>query len=88
MLRSEFDTRAAGTWDETAQTRTTTVCAHRAVGRDLTQHVQDNEIVEVTSPHDNPVTPRQPLHQGPFRPPARTEPGLMRTWDESRNDAR
>jgi predicted molibdopterin-dependent oxidoreductase YjgC len=26
------------------------------VGRSLTPHVQDNEIVEVTSPHDSPVT--------------------------------
>jgi predicted molibdopterin-dependent oxidoreductase YjgC len=26
------------------------------VGRNPTLHVQDNEIVEVTSPHDNPVT--------------------------------
>lgn len=25
-------------------------------GRNLTLHVQENEIVEVTSPHDNPVT--------------------------------
>jgi predicted molibdopterin-dependent oxidoreductase YjgC len=47
---------AAGTWDEAWQSRTTTVCAYRGVGRSLTPHVQDNEIVEVTSPHDSPVT--------------------------------
>lgn len=33
-----------------------TVCAYCGVGCDLTLHVQDNEIVKVTSPHDNPVT--------------------------------
>ncbi|MEU7336164.1 2Fe-2S iron-sulfur cluster-binding protein [Streptomyces sp. NPDC007074] len=55
-FRSEFDMRAAGTWDESAQTATTTVCAYCGVGCNLTLHVQDNEIVKVTSPHDNPVT--------------------------------
>ncbi|MCT9083398.1 2Fe-2S iron-sulfur cluster-binding protein, partial [Streptomyces fulvoviolaceus] len=55
-FRSEFDMRAAGTWDESAQTATATVCAHCEVGCTLTLHVQDNEIVKVTSPHDNPVT--------------------------------
>ncbi len=34
----------------------TTVRAHCGVGRNLTLHVQDNDIVKVTSPHDNPVT--------------------------------
>ena len=55
-FKSEFDMRAAGTWDESAQTETTTVCAYCGVGCNLTLHVQDNEIVKVTSPHDNPVT--------------------------------
>jgi predicted molibdopterin-dependent oxidoreductase YjgC len=53
---SEFTMRAAGTWDESRQTRTTTICAYCGVGCNLTLHVQDNEIVKVTSPHDNPVT--------------------------------
>ncbi|WP_328352828.1 2Fe-2S iron-sulfur cluster-binding protein [Streptomyces sp. NBC_00445] len=55
-FKSEFDMRAAGTWDESQQTETTTVCAYCGVGCNLTLHVQDNEIVKVTSPHDNPVT--------------------------------
>ncbi|MGW0209491.1 NAD(P)H-dependent oxidoreductase subunit E [Streptomyces sp. NPDC003233] len=38
------------------QRRTSTVCAYCGVGCTLTLHVQDNEIVKVTSPHDNPVT--------------------------------
>ncbi len=53
---SEFDMRAAGTWDESAQSQTTTVCAYCGVGCNPTLHVQENEIVKVTSPHDNPVT--------------------------------
>lgn len=32
------------------------MCAYRGVGCSLTLHVQDNEIVKVTSPQDNPVT--------------------------------
>jgi predicted molibdopterin-dependent oxidoreductase YjgC len=54
-FKSEFDMRAAGTGDESAQTETTTVCAYCGVGCKLTLRVQDNEIVEVTPPHDNPV---------------------------------
>lgn len=48
--------RAAGTWDQSAQTGNTTACAYRAGGRHPAPHVQDNEIVKVTSPHDDPVT--------------------------------
>ncbi|MFE7389716.1 molybdopterin-dependent oxidoreductase [Streptomyces sp. NPDC057582] len=54
-FKTEFDMRAAGTWDEPARTETTTVCAYCGVGCNVTLHVQDNEIVKVTSPHDNPV---------------------------------
>lgn len=54
MMR--FELRAAGAWGAEAQSRTTTVWAHCGVGCNLTLHVQDNEIVKVTSPHDNPVT--------------------------------
>lgn len=52
--RWKFDIRAAGTWDEPAGTQTTTVCAACGVGRDLSPHVQDNEVVEVTPGHNNP----------------------------------
>jgi predicted molibdopterin-dependent oxidoreductase YjgC len=55
-FKSEFDMRAAGTWDEEQQTQTTTICSYCGVGCNLTLHVQDNKIVKVTSPHDNPVT--------------------------------
>jgi predicted molibdopterin-dependent oxidoreductase YjgC len=54
-FKSEYDMRAAGTWDEERQTETTTVCPYCGVGCNLTLHVQDNEIVKVTSPSDHSV---------------------------------
>jgi len=56
MFKSEHEMRAAGTWDESAQTRTDTICPYCGVGCTLTLHVQDNEIVKVTSPMDVAVT--------------------------------
>ena len=56
MFTSEFDMRQAGTWDEPAQTVTETICPYCGVGCELEVHVQDNEIVKVTSPWDNQVT--------------------------------
>jgi predicted molibdopterin-dependent oxidoreductase YjgC len=56
MFKSEHDHRAAGTWDESAQTQTQTICSYCGVGCNLTLHVQDNEIVKVTSPLDHDVT--------------------------------
>jgi predicted molibdopterin-dependent oxidoreductase YjgC len=53
---TEYDMRAAGTWDEDRQTETTTVCPYCGVGCNLTLHVQDNEIVTVSSPSDHSVT--------------------------------
>jgi predicted molibdopterin-dependent oxidoreductase YjgC len=54
-FKSEYDMRAAGTWDELKQTRTTTICTYCGVGCNLTLHVQDNNIVKVTAPHDHQV---------------------------------
>jgi predicted molibdopterin-dependent oxidoreductase YjgC len=56
MFKSEHDMRAAGTWDEEAQTVTDTICPYCGVGCTLTLHVQDNEIVKVGSPLDSSVT--------------------------------
>ena len=56
MFKSEHDMRAAGSWDEARQTRTTTICAYCGVGCNLELHVQDNRIVKVTSPLDHDVT--------------------------------
>lgn len=56
MFKSEFDMRAAGTWDESRQTRTDTICPYCGVGCTLTVHAQDGRIVRVTSPLDHSVT--------------------------------
>jgi predicted molibdopterin-dependent oxidoreductase YjgC len=56
MFKSEHDMRAAGTWDESRQTKTDTICAYCGVGCTLTLHTQDNRIVKVTSPMDVSVT--------------------------------
>jgi predicted molibdopterin-dependent oxidoreductase YjgC len=56
MFSSEHQMRTAGTWDETAQTVTDTICPYCGVGCTLSLHVQDNEIVKVTSPLDSSVT--------------------------------
>lgn len=56
MFKSEYDMRAAGTWDQSKQTETDTICPYCGVGCTLSLHVQDNTIVKVTSPHDHEVT--------------------------------
>ncbi len=56
MFKSEFDMRKAGTWEESRQTRTDTICPYCGVGCTLTVHAQDNRIVRVTSPLDHSVT--------------------------------
>jgi predicted molibdopterin-dependent oxidoreductase YjgC len=56
MFRSEHELREAATWDESRQTQTDTICPYCGVGCNLTLHVQDNEIVKVTSPDDHDVT--------------------------------
>jgi predicted molibdopterin-dependent oxidoreductase YjgC len=56
MFRTEHDRRAAGTWDESRQTTTDTICAFCGVGCNLRLHVQDGEIVKVSSPPDSAIT--------------------------------
>jgi len=55
-FRSEHEMREAGTWDEARQTQTDTVCPFCGVGCNLTLHVQDGEIVTVSSPDDHDIT--------------------------------
>ena len=55
MFASEHDMRQEGTWDESRQTVTTTICPYCGVGCNLELHVQDNRIVKVTSPLDHDV---------------------------------
>jgi NADP-reducing hydrogenase subunit HndD len=52
----EHTMRQAGTWDESRQTVTDTICPYCGVGCTLSLHVQDNTIVKVGSPADSEVT--------------------------------
>ena len=56
MFKSEYDMRQAGTWSESRQTQTDTICPYCGVGCGLTVHQQDGRIVRVTSPLDHSVT--------------------------------
>ena len=56
MSKPEYDMRDAGTWDESAQTVTETICPYCGVGCAVELHVQDDRILKVTSPLDSSVT--------------------------------
>ncbi len=56
MPTTEFDLRAAGAWDPERQRTTETICGFCGVGCGLVLHVQDDRIVRVDSPSDNPIT--------------------------------
>jgi predicted molibdopterin-dependent oxidoreductase YjgC len=56
MFSSEHELRKRGEWNEAEQTQTDTICSYCGVGCTLTLHVQDNEIVKVSSPIENSVT--------------------------------
>jgi predicted molibdopterin-dependent oxidoreductase YjgC len=56
MFKSEYDMREAGTWNESAQTVTDTICPYCGVGCAVTLHAQDDRIVKVTSPLDSSIT--------------------------------
>ena len=56
MAKTEFDMRGDGSWDESKQTVTDTICPYCGVGCTLSLHVQNNLIVTATSPIDNGVT--------------------------------
>lgn len=56
MFKSEFDLRKQGSWDESRQSVTRTICPYCGVGCNLELHVQDNRVVKVTSPLDHDVT--------------------------------
>jgi predicted molibdopterin-dependent oxidoreductase YjgC len=56
MGKIEYDMRKTGTWDESKQTRTETICPYCGVGCELTVHAQADQIVKVSSPLDHSVT--------------------------------
>src|SRR5256885_6096276 len=66
MFTSEHEMREAGTWDESQQSVVETICPYCGVGCDLELHVQDNEIVKVTSPWDNSITSGHLCVEGRF----------------------
>ena len=76
----EHELREAGEWEPEEETVTTTICSFCGVGCNLELHVQQGQIVNVTSPCGPLRDPRAPVHQGPLRLPARPEPprGLVR----------
>jgi predicted molibdopterin-dependent oxidoreductase YjgC len=56
MFSSEHELRQAASWDQARQTQTETICPYCGVGCNLTLHVQDNQIVKVSSPDDHDIT--------------------------------
>jgi predicted molibdopterin-dependent oxidoreductase YjgC len=55
-FRSEHEMRKDGRWDPAKQTTTDTVCPYCGVGCVLTAHVQDEQIVKISSPVESSVT--------------------------------
>src|SRR5690349_2122666 len=55
MFSSEYDMRQAGSWDESRQTVTTTICPYCGVGCNHDLHVHDNRIVKVPSALDSDI---------------------------------
>jgi predicted molibdopterin-dependent oxidoreductase YjgC len=55
MFKTEHDMPAAGTWDESKQKKTDTICP-TAVWVALSLQAQDNRITKVKSPMDVSVT--------------------------------
>src|SRR5581483_581746 len=66
VFKTEFDMRKAGSWDQSRQSQTDTICPYCGVGCTLTVHEQDGRPGRVTSPLDYSVT-RTSLHQGTLR---------------------
>ena len=56
MFKTEHDLRERGDWDEGKQETTDTICPYCGVGCTLTLHVQESQIVKVSSPLDQEVT--------------------------------
>ena len=67
MFKSEYDMRQAGTWNESRQTQTDTICPYCGVGCDLTVHAQDGRNRARDFAARSQRDSRQSLHQGPLR---------------------
>ena len=67
MSRREHDMRAEGTWDETAQHVTSTICPYCGVGCALDVHVQDDDHRQGRLTHGFVGHRGSPVHQGTLR---------------------
>jgi len=67
MFKTEYEMRAAGTWKESRQTLTDTICPYCGVGCELTVHAQEGQIVKVSSPLESLRHAGKSLHQRPLR---------------------
>lgn len=56
QFKTEFDLRQVDDWRPEEQSVTRTICSYCGVGCNLELHVQDEQIVKVTSPTDHSVT--------------------------------
>ncbi|MBL9028163.1 MAG: (2Fe-2S)-binding protein [Myxococcales bacterium] len=56
VFSTELEMRRSGSWDESRQTKSTTVCPYCGVGCAVTLHVQDGKIFKATSPVESTVT--------------------------------
>ena len=56
QFKTEYDLRTSDDWRPDDQSVTRTVCSYCGVGCNLELHVQDEQIVKVTSPSDHSVT--------------------------------
>jgi predicted molibdopterin-dependent oxidoreductase YjgC len=56
MSKREYDRRQEGTWNQESEEVVRTICPYCGVGCNLDLHVQEGEIVNVTSPDDHDVT--------------------------------
>jgi predicted molibdopterin-dependent oxidoreductase YjgC len=55
-FRIEHELRGAGRWDESKQAASDTICPYCGVGCALTVHVQEEQIVKISSPVESSVT--------------------------------
>ena len=67
MAKTEYDMRAAGTWDPAAQTVTSTICPYCGVGCVVDLHVQDDRHPQGHLAARLVGDRWAPVHQGPLR---------------------
>jgi len=79
-FKSEYDLRQAGTWDQSRQAQTTTICPYCGVGCSLELLVQDNQVVRVSSPAGHDITRGNLCIKGRFGTQAPEGAGVARRF--------